>query len=158
MGTVQHRFEQDLATVYAAYTDADHMTRRCEAFGQTNIECTVTEKGAVTEVVLARDIESDIPSFAKKVVDPVNRVAVTLRWRDQGDGKHADYDVSVNARISISGTIDLRADGDGCRHDERFEAKVKIPLVGGKIAKLVDKETVSGVTKDLGWSDKELKG
>lgn len=157
MGTVQHRFQQDVATVYAAYTDSDHMTRRCEAFGQRNIECTVTDKGGVTEVVLARDIESDIPSFAKKVVDPVNRVAVTLRWREDGEGKRAQYDVSVNARISISGTIELKPDGDGCRHTERFEAKVKIPLIGGKIAKLVDKETVSGVTKDIRWSDTALK-
>lgn len=156
MGTVQHRFEHDLQTVYAAVTDPDHLTRRCEAVNQRNVECTVTERGDVTEVVLARDIESDIPSFAKKVVDPVNRVTVTLRWRDQGDGKHADYDVAINRRISIAGSIELRPDGNGCRHTERFEAKVAIPLIGGKIAKLVEKETESGVGIDLRWTARQL--
>lgn len=152
----EHTFRHDVAAVYALLTDADHLKARSESAGHRNVQVTLEERGDTLEVRIARDIESDIPRFAKKVVDPVNHVVDTLRWRADGSGKSCSYDVAVNKRISISGSQSLRDANGECHFTDRFTAKVSIPLVGSKIASLVEKETQAGVRGDCAFTERAL--
>lgn len=156
MGHVEHTYRHGVDAVFAALTDADHLRRRCEAAGQRNIDVDVQRRGDLVEVRIARDIESDIPSFAKKVVDPVNRVVDVLTWRVDGDGRIGSYRVEVSKRIGVTGTVTLRPVDGGCRSVDAFTAKVDMPLIGKKIAALVEEKTESGIRADCAFTEREL--
>lgn len=157
MGTVKHTFRHGVDAVFAKLTDPAHLEERSRAAGHKNVKASVEQKGDETVVRLERDIETEIPSFAKKIVSPVNHVVDTLRWRDSGDGgKRATYHVDVTNRISIDGEQSLRPSGDGCDFADTFHPKVDVPLVGKKIASLVDEKTEAGVREDCRRTEQAL--
>ena len=129
---------------------------RCAAAGHKNIQITVEEKGDKTVVRIERDIETDIPAFAKKVVDAVNHVVDVLEWRTSGEDRVGTYHVTVTKRISVSGRMEIRKSGDGCVYRDTCDPKVDMPLIGKKIAKLVETETVKQVGNDLAFTDRAL--
>ena len=95
-------------------------------------------------------------SFAKKFVDPVNRVTDEIVWRVEGDRRVGKLSVDVNARISLTGTLTLSPSGDRCRFVQEFTAKVNVPLVGGRIAKKVEEETHKAVTSNCEFTSRDL--
>lgn len=81
-------------------------------------------------------VESDVPAFAKKVLGDSAQVVHTETW-DRSTGR-GEIDIDV---ATMPGTMTCQAqlqdDGDGCRKEFNWEINVKIPLVGGKIEKVV---------------------
>ena len=157
MGTVNHTFAHSVDVVFAKLTDPAFVEQRSKDAGHKNVKVTVEHKGAETIVRLERDIETDIPGFAKKFVSPKNHVVDTLTWRDDGDGKSAIYHVDVTNRIAIDGKQTLRPSGGGCAFSDTFTPKVDVPLVGKKIASLVEKETEAGIRADLERTERALR-
>lgn len=156
MGTVNHTFSHGVDAVFAKLTDPAHLEERSKAAGHENVKASVEEKGGEVVVRLERDIETEIPSFAKKFVSPVNHVVDVCTWRDDGDGKSATYHVEVTNRISIDGKQSLRPSGDGCAFSDTFTPKVGVPLVGKKIASLVEEKTEAGIREDCRRTEKAL--
>lgn len=156
MGTVKHSFRHPIDAVFAKLTDPAHIEERSKAAGHRNVKATVEDKGNEVVVRLERDIETEIPSFAKKFVSPVNHVVDVLTWRDDGDGKAATYHVEVTNRISIDGRQSLRPSGDGCEFSDTFTPKVDMPLVGKKVASLVDEKTEAGIREDCRRTERAL--
>ena len=156
MGTVSKRFTQGADAVYAALTDPDHLKRRAEAAGHRNVQVTVDAKDDGCSLVIERDIESEIPAIAKKFVDPVNHVVSKFTWKKSGDSYTGSYDSKVNDRISVSAKLTIRPAGEGSEYSEDNTAKVNVPLVGRKIAGLVENETAKSVKPDLEWTATDL--
>ena len=156
MGTVKHNYKHSVEDVFAKLVDEAHLRDRSEQAGHRKIDLTVDEKNGQHEIRLARDIESDIPSFAKKFINPVNHVVDVIRWRDAGDGKVGSYDVSVNKRISIKGEMSLKPSAGGCVYEDTCTPKVDVPLVGKKIGQLVAKETMAAIEEDCRRTDRAL--
>jgi len=153
---VEHTYDASVDAVYAKLTDEAHLRARAEDAGDFNIEVTITERGDGVTTKLVRDIESEIPSFAKKFVDPVNHVTDEIVWRVEGDRRVGELSVDVNARISLTGTLTLSPAGDRCRFVQDFTAKVDVPLVGGRIAKKVEEETHKAVTDSCAFTARHL--
>ncbi len=156
MATVIKRFTQGPDAVYAALTDPDHLTRRAEAAGHRNIQITVDRQGDGCTMRIERDIEAEIPAIARKVVDPVNHVVSRFTWKKSGDSYTGTYDTTVNPRISLHAKLTIRPAATGAEYVEEHTAKVDVPLIGKKIAGLVEKETHKSVTADLDWSARDL--
>lgn len=156
MPSVETTFRHGVDAVLAKITDPDHLKARSEAAGHRNVQVKVDRKGDVTEVRIERDIESDIPAIAKKVVDSVNHVVDVIEYRSRGDTKHGTFRVSVNKRISLRGTIELRPSGDGCRQIETFSAEVDVPIIGRKIASLVEDKTGTSIRADHAFTARAL--
>lgn len=153
---VRFEYAHPLAAVFAKLTDADHLRARSAAAGHRNIQLTVDAKGGGWEIRLERDIESEIPAFAKKFVNPVNHVIDVIRWRDDGDGKRGSYDATVSARIRVHGEMTLRPGPRGCVYEDTCSPTVDVPLVGKKIAELVAKETMKAIEADCRFTAKAV--
>ncbi|WP_235736752.1 DUF2505 domain-containing protein [Nocardioides alcanivorans] len=94
---------------------------------------TVTVDGT-TVVVDQRQDAGNIPGFAKKFVGADLQIVQTETWT----GPHGDISVTIPGKPgNISGTADVRQDGDRVVETVVLEVEVNIPLVGGKIAKLI---------------------
>jgi hypothetical protein len=156
MTTVKHTHRHPLEDVYAKLVDEAHLRDRCQQAGHRNIQVSVTEKDGAYEIRLERDIESDIPAIAKKFVSPVNHVVDIVRWRDAGDGKAGTYDVTVNPRIRVKGQMTLKPSGSGCVYEDTCSPTVDVPLIGGKIAQIVAKETAAAIAEDQRRTERAL--
>jgi len=156
MGSLQHRYTHALDTVFAKVSDGEHLRRRSEASGHLNIQLSSSSAGGVVEIRLERDIESSIPSFAKRFINPVNHVVDVIRWRDVDGVKKGTYDVTVSSRIRVRGEMTLEADGDGCLYTDTCTPSVDMPLIGKKISKLVSEETVKAIKEDCRFTEREI--
>ena len=156
MGTVKHTYKHSVEAVYALLVDEAHLRDRCVQAKQRDIQVTVDEKNGAYQIRLERDIESDIPSFAKKFINPVNHVLDIVRWRDAGEGRVGSYDVTVSKRIRVSGVMSLKPVAGGCVYEDTCTPSVDVPLVGKKIAALVDKETVAAIAEDCRRTERAL--
>jgi Protein of unknown function (DUF2505) len=136
------RFEQELRydaspeEVFAMLGEATFRERVCEA--QHVSEATATVDGAdgtMTVHVDQKRPSDGIPSFAKKFVGDQIHIVQHEEWESP---TAARLDVSIPGKPGhLKGTITLRPDGDGTVETVSGDLKVQIPVVGGKIEKLI---------------------
>lgn len=156
MTTIKYTYRHDLDAVFAKLTSADHLKRRSEAAGHRNVQARATTRDDVISLHVERDIESNIPSFAKKFVDPVNHVVDAIEWRSSGDTKRGSFQVKVSNRIRVRGELSLEAVPGGCQLTNNLTAEVDVPLVGGRIAKIVESEAGQAIEADSRFTEAEL--
>ena len=86
-----------------------------------------------------------VPSFAKKFVGDSTRAITTQVWR----GPEASFQVDTPGKpTSISGTATLAEHGTGSTLTYDLDVKASVPLVGGKLEKLVVELTTAGFEKE----------
>jgi hypothetical protein len=126
------RYAAPPAEVYAMLTDPAFREKASRAQGTTSVEVDVSGSEVRIEMVQPN---TDIPAFAKKIAGESTRAIQTESWRD---GTVADFAVASPGKpVGISGTRALVPDGDGTLDTFTGEAKATLPLVGGKIEKVV---------------------
>ena len=158
MGRIDQRLDHSVETVYAKLVNPAYLEARAKASGERNIQLDVAEAGDGHAIEMSRDVESEIPSFAKKFFNPVNRIEETTTWRADGDAKRARYRIVVGSRVTLTGTLALEPRGDGSQFVEEFDVEVKVPLIGKRVAKFVTGETEEAIRKNLRFLERELAG
>ena len=91
-------YTQDIDTVYRFVTDPEVIKKRSEAMGEMNIKIQIDEAGGTKTITSTREIESDLPGFAKRLFSSTNTIVERREWRDAGDKK------TCKAHIDILGT------------------------------------------------------
>ena len=134
------------ADVLAMITDPLYWDKVADATSALSSRATVATEGATTRVVVDQEQEVvGVPSFAKKFVGDSTRAIMTQLW--QGDS--ATYTVETPGKpTSISGTATLAENGSGSTVTYDLEVKASVPLVGGKLEKLVVELTTEGFEKE----------
>lgn len=137
--THEVRYDAPLADVYAMLTDPAFREKGTLATGATS--AAVQIDGGSVRIDLERPNDK-IPAFAQKVFGATSKATQSETWRD---GTTADFKVTVSgAPLVISGTRSLVADGAATIDRLDGEAKVKVPLLGGKLEGLAKDETKAG--------------
>ena len=140
-----HIYTAPIASVLAMLRDKDATAAKYESQGHREIEVLECgEHDGGIRIVSTRVVTVDLPGFAKKVLKPTNAMRQTDIWQPAADGSwNGTFDVDVSgAPLHLSGTMALRADGDTTTHDVAIDVKVKVPLIGGKIADWAAKNDV----------------
>ena len=116
------------------------------ATGALSSRTTVAESGGTTEVVTDEEQKVvGVPGFAKKFVGDSTRAIKTVRWT----GDKATFVVETPGKpTSLSGTAALASSGGSTTLRYDLDVKASVPLVGGKLEKLVADLTVEGFTKE----------
>jgi len=150
-------YTQDIDTVYRFVTDPEVIKKRSEAMGEMNIKIQVDEAGGTKTITSTREIESDLPGFAKKLFSSTNTIVERREWRDAGDKK------TCKAHIDILGTpgkidsnITISPNGSGCTYDIEFEVTAKVPLIRKKLEEFVAKSTAEGMRDEHEYNQREL--
>ena len=117
-----------------------------EATGAISSTATVGTEGGTTRVIIDQEQEVvGVPSFAKKFVGDSTRAITTQVWH----GDTATFAVETPGKpTSISGTASLSPNGSGSVLVYDLEVKASVPLVGGKLEKLVVELTRAGFEKE----------
>ena len=134
------RFEHssDADTVFRLITNPDELTRRCEALGERNVKVEVSEAGGTTKAQIVREVERELPGFAKKLLKPKNTLVEREEWRSVDDRYVAKGQLKiVGTGARIDSMIGLSPLGSGCVYEIDLEVTAKVPLIRRKLEAFV---------------------
>jgi hypothetical protein len=128
-------YDAPLARVSAMLTDAGFRREVFESQDATSVDVSVagtTESGTVTIDYTQPTV--GVPSFAKKLVGDGVRIVQREVWT----GNKADLHVSIPGKPGeMTGTIVLTESGGVTHETVDCEISVHMPLVGGKVERLI---------------------
>lgn len=130
--------------VYQMRADPAFRARVCEAMDTVRHDVTVEgDDDRLTVCVDMIQHTKGMPGFAKKIVGDETQVIQTERWATTETGH---IEVQIPGKPGhIRGTLSLTADGDGSVYCFDGEARISIPLIGGKLEGLIEKLFVEGM-------------
>ena len=139
-------YEAPPGDVLAMMADPLFWDRVAEATVALSSTATVGTEGETTDVVIDQEQRvAGVPSFAKKFVGDSTRAITTQAWQ----GTRATYTVETPGKpTSISGTATIAENGTGSTLTYDLDVKASVPLVGGKLEKLVVELTTEGFDKE----------
>ena len=135
------------ADVFAMLSDPAFRERVCEAQHAVSYDVSVDVAGAgLTVRVETEQNTSGLPSIAKKFVGETTTAILTETWKD---GSGGTVDISAPGKpTKITGTVTLREAGGGTLQTVELDAKVKVPLIGGKLEQLLVDSLRAGYDKE----------
>ena len=129
-------YDAPAAEVYAMLTDPAFRQKASEATGVLSVEVTVEPEGKGHVVTLDQVQPTEgVPSFAKKFAGDTTHVIAVESWSSPNE---AALKVETPGRpTDLHGVY--RLEESGGRTDQRFEGeiKVKVPILGGKLEKVM---------------------
>lgn len=150
-------YSQDVDTVYRFVTDPEVIKKRSEAMGEKNIKVQIDEAGGTKTITSTREIESDLPGFAKKLFSSTNTIVERREWRDAGDKKTCKSHIDiVGTPGKIDSNITISPNGTGCKYDIEFEVTAKVPLIRKKLEEFIAKTTMEGMRDEHDYNQRVL--
>jgi hypothetical protein len=102
---------------------------------------------------------SGLPRFATRLVGDRTRVIQSEAWTRDGDGYHADLDLAIPGKPGhIEGRITLRQEGTTTVESFDGEAVIRVPLIGGRVERLVEGLFVEGMDTEQRLGARWLSG
>lgn len=129
-------YDASPAEVYAMLSDPTFREAVCEAGASVRHEVSITPRGEALSVTVDQVQPAEgIPSFAKKIVGDEIEIQQREEWSSATD---ASLEVSIPHKPGhLKGTVTLRENGSGTVETVDAEIKVHIPMLGGKLEKLI---------------------
>jgi uncharacterized protein YndB with AHSA1/START domain len=140
----QVRYDASPEDVYAMLSDPVFRERVCAAMDSVSHDIAVSrhDVGMSVRIDMVQRTNA-MPAFARKVVGDQIRIVQSERW-DTARG--ADLELEIPGQPGhVRGRITLSGDRSGTVESFEGEAKVGIPLVGGKLEGLIGKLFVEGM-------------
>lgn len=155
---LRHELTYDAApdAVLAMLTDPGYWDKVAVATAAISSEATVSTDGDATTVVVDQEqAVVGVPSFAKKFVGESTRAITTQVWH----GDSASYVVDTPGKpTSMAGTMTVTAKGAGSVLVYDLDVKASVPLIGGKLEKLVVELFTDGLGKEQSVGNAWLAG
>lgn len=157
---LEHDYAAGVETVYQLISDPGFVERKYVAIGGRDVavDCSETDDGGC-EVVTKRTISVDLPGFAKKVLTPSQTATQIEVWAPATSAgeRVCTYTVEAHGAPSrIEGVHRLTPTASGCHHTIDIDAKISIPLIGGKLEKLAAEQGSEDIAKQFAYTDDEL--
>jgi len=156
-----HRQPADVETVFGHFCDPEAIVGRYENAGDSDVE--IIDNGPDGDgwlIRTRRQVTVDLPGFARKVLQPTNTMTQTDRWSapDADGSRDGTFAIEVaGAPIEVSGTMRLEPDGAGqARQTVRGDLSVKVPLIGGRIAKWAQGDSQDRLDEELRYNEASL--
>jgi carbon monoxide dehydrogenase subunit G len=143
--------------VFAMLADPAFREAVCTARDVVSAEVSLERTG--TGFTLTVDQEQrtdDLPAFARAFAGETTRTVQHEDWADTASGT-----VRIEAPgkpTTVNGTVTLRAEGSGTREVVELEVKVKVPVVGGKLEKLMSEKILAGLDAEHSVGTAYLRG
>ncbi|WP_405222036.1 DUF2505 domain-containing protein [Lentisalinibacter sediminis] len=158
---VSRRFDADVDTVAALMTDPDFIVDRCLAIGELSAECHADEDRDSVTLHTTRVARQDLPGFLTKLVGEQQTLTVHEIWQTVADGRNNRYQGrytvrSARAPIEIEGRFTLEADGSGSVYKVEHRFHVPIPLIAGRIEKVLRRQITATVEAELACAAERL--
>lgn len=158
--TITHAYAKDTEIFFKVLKDEFYLMKKFEATGAKNIEIPFCgEKNGAFVTTRKMDIPANPPGFAKKFIKAMNTVIATDTWRSYDrEKKTGDFVIDIKGLpVSINGSLTLRPTKQGCEYIIEFDVEVHIPLIGNKIAQIIEKDTRANQALDYAFTKQYLE-
>ena len=138
-------------------SDPDFRRASAAAMRVVSADVSVTPKGEGISVRIDQVQRTEgLPGFATKIVGDTTRAIQTEEWSSPAGGR---IDIETPGKpTSVSGTLSLTEAGGRTTETMEVEVKAKVPLIGGKLEKLLADLVVKGMDKEHGAGVAWLSG
>lgn len=140
-----HAYPADVERVLAMLADEEFLRQKAESLGHGNFSVLqIGEAAGTTTISTKRTVPVALPDFARKFLSPTNDTTQTDLWSaPAADGsRDGTWSIAVaGAPVRMSGTVRLAPTADGCTNTIRGQLKVSVPLVGGRLEKMLVEQT-----------------
>ncbi|MDQ3761640.1 MAG: DUF2505 domain-containing protein [Actinomycetota bacterium] len=133
---LRHRYPEPPERMREVLTDPAYLREKLRAVGGPRAELVSREQDerGVT-VVLRQAVPQDaLPSFLRSVLPGDLTIRRTETWTSSGGRVHAVVD---GAPGTITGVMRFEPDPAGCVLGAQLTAEVGLPLIGGKVEKII---------------------
>ena len=151
------RYDAPPAEVFAMLADPAFREAACAAQDVISAEVSVERHGSGFSLTVDQQQRTDdLPSFARTFAGDSTRAIQREEWADTSGGT---LEIEAPGKPSqVRGTISLETDGDGTREVVELELKIKVPLIGGKLEKLLAEKITAGMEAEHTVGVDYLKG
>lgn len=145
------------AAVFEMLADPEFRQAACAAQDVISAEVTLEREGnGFTLSVDQEQRTDDLPSFARTFAGASTRAIQREQWADTTGGT---LQIDTPGKPStLKGTITLRPEGSGTVEVVELEIKVKVPLIAGKLEKLLAEKVAAGMDAEHGVGIDYLAG
>jgi hypothetical protein len=135
--TVRHAFSGSVEQIFASHIDQDVREEACRQSGALSFQVRVRPAAdGSARVEVERVMPATVPDYVRKFVGDSITVRQVEDWSapDGRGARRAEIRLSIQGQpASMTGTMQLTPDGDGCVEQVTGDVKVAIPLLGRKI-------------------------
>lgn len=113
---------------------------------RSNLNHTRTGNSATTSGTVNPD---ELPQMARRFISSNQEVAITQDWTTAGETATGTFNVKAGSLpVSVTMTQSLKDEGESTASTITGEVKVKIPLIGSKVEKMVVEKLDSILARD----------
>lgn len=157
------KFHRELAyeagpdEVFAMLADPAFRQKVAAAQDVVSIEVTSTPKGAGSSILIDQvQNTAGLPALAKKITGETTQAIIREEWTDARSGT---YEIVVPGKPTKAiGTVTLVEEDGATRHVFDLDVTVKVPVIGGKLEKLMADNIDAGMTVEHSVGVAWLKG
>jgi carbon monoxide dehydrogenase subunit G len=157
----EHTFDAPLDEVWAMFCDPASHVKKFESMGHRDIEVVESQHSDdAFRLVVRRNVDVDLPGFAKRVLKPTNTVVTTDDWTRGADGvcRGTQHVETQGTPVKIDATTQLAPDGDTTTYSVAIQLDVKVPLIGGKLADWAKGMVSEQLDEEFSAGDRWLAG
>jgi hypothetical protein len=154
-----HHYDHDVNSVFRFFHDPATVKTKYETIGARNVEILDTsEDGSAFTIKIQREVPADVPGILQKFLGAWNKVIQTEHWQTTADGgRNCNLNVDIaGVPVTVTGTMALQSQGDGCVNDVRMKVTCGIPLVGKKLAEFVAGDTKKAMDSEYAYIKSHL--
>jgi len=156
--TVTFHYDHPPGPVLALLLDPQFLTERSVAMGELDVQVTAQRDGDRVVIVNQRTVRRELPPLARKLFSPVNQLTQTVTWELGADVSVGSSRIEVRgAPLTIDARFELRPDGAGSAYRVTFDIDVRVPVIGGTLARHALEQTRLGAHKDLEYTAARLR-
>jgi hypothetical protein len=143
--------------MFAEGTDPAFIEAQGNALNHYGIELLTLENGPEGGRALARyEVDVELPSWARKFLQPRNKVTETRTWGPAAADGTRSYTVEVkleNVPIQIKGVIGLKPVGDKqTLNTVHMDVKAALPIFGAKLEELVESDLKKNIQGEVDFT------
>ncbi|MDN5743883.1 MAG: DUF2505 domain-containing protein [Nocardioidaceae bacterium] len=130
--------------VFAMIADPAFRRQVAQAQNVASIEVTIQPRGDGLHVGVDQEQNTaGLPAIAKKIAGDTTRAIIAEEWSDHASG---DYQITAPGKPTKAiGTVSIKPDGEGANYVLDLEVSVKVPLIGGKLEKVMSDQIADGL-------------
>ncbi len=160
--SVTHDYAQTADEVFVALTDFDAMKAKYEALGHSATTLVTREEAADGSILIStqRIVPLQVPGFAKRILSPKQTITQTDTWSapDPKGARTGTFKVEAKGTpVKITATMRLAPTGEhACTDAMDVSIDCSVPLIGGKLADFVSRDTRRALDHERDWMSAHL--
>jgi hypothetical protein len=154
---VEQKFSAPVDKAYALLTDPKWLEARCLALGELSAACK-TKKTPSMVVTMKRRVRRELNAVISKVLNPESDIELVEEWTVAKDRRSGTFTLQVVGKpVTVTAEFELAPEGKSCIYRIQHDAQVRVPMIGGVIAKFVLGQTEEGCADELDYLADYLK-